>query len=391
MTVTVETKIVKLSSIKLNSDNPRTITKKAMDYLVKSLTDFPEMMQMREIVVDENYTVLGGNMRLLALKKIKLRGECTAKIVKGLTEAQKREFIIKDNSTFGDYDFDTLANSWSELPLIEWGVDLPEDWLKSQEDTQDAEPQIDRAAALNEIWKCETGQLWTIGQHRLLVGDSTKGEDVVLVMGGEKADMVFTDPPYGMNLDTDFSDMVGIGTGKKYEHVQGDDVDYDPAHIFRDFPKCKEVFLWGADYYAERIPKRNAGSWVVWDKMGGGNGVNDDYDKMFGSNFELCWSMTKHKRALARVLWKGIFGLAKEDTKSRIHPTQKPTDLAVWFLSRFSVEGSVIADIFLGSGTTMVACQNLNRKCRGIEISPAYCAVILQRMEDAFGIKGVRI
>ena len=125
----VETKQVKLSALKLNPDNPRRIGNKEMERLVKSLQEFPDMLSIREIVVDETMTVLGGNMRLLALKKSGVK-ECTAKIVSGLSPAQKREFIIKDNSAFGEWDMDLLSSSWGDLPLVEWGVDLPEDWLK---------------------------------------------------------------------------------------------------------------------------------------------------------------------------------------------------------------------------------------------------------------------
>jgi len=128
--VKVTIKQVKLSQIKLNQDNPRRIVKVEMDRLVKSLTDFPDMLNIREIVVDETMTVLGGNMRLMALKTIGAR-ECSAKIVTGLTPEQKREFIIKDNSQFGEWDMDLLANSWGDLPLADWGVDLPEDWLRT--------------------------------------------------------------------------------------------------------------------------------------------------------------------------------------------------------------------------------------------------------------------
>jgi len=128
--VKVEIKTVKLSKIKLNPDNPRTITDVDMARLVKSLTDFPEMMQLREIVVDETMTVLGGNMRTLALRKAGV-DECVAKVVKGLTPEQKREFVIKDNAGFGEWSMDDLANGWSDLPLVEWGVKLPEDWLRT--------------------------------------------------------------------------------------------------------------------------------------------------------------------------------------------------------------------------------------------------------------------
>lgn len=124
--VEIELKTTKLSQIRLNPDNPRRISDKDMARLVKSLQDFPDMLKLREIVVDETMTVLGGNMRLLALRKIGAK-ECTAKIVTGLTPEQKREFIVKDNSNFGDWDMDALS-AWDDLPLVEWGVDIPEDW-----------------------------------------------------------------------------------------------------------------------------------------------------------------------------------------------------------------------------------------------------------------------
>jgi ParB-like chromosome segregation protein Spo0J len=126
--IEITIKTVKLSAIKLNPDNPRRIGKIEMARLVKSLQDFPDMMKLREIIVDETMTILGGNMRYRALKQIGEK-EVTAKIVKGLTPEQKREFVIKDNSGFGEFDLDALANGWSDLPLVEWGLDLPEDWL----------------------------------------------------------------------------------------------------------------------------------------------------------------------------------------------------------------------------------------------------------------------
>lgn len=384
MSVTVETKQLSLLKIKLNKDNPRQIGKREMANLIKSLKEFPDMMRLREIVVDEDGVIIGGNMRYLALREI---GEKAAqvKIVKGLTDEQKREFVIKDNAAFGVWDWDALANGWDDLPLVDWGVDLPEDWLAEEKsEPADAEPQIDKASELNKVWKVAPGDLYQIGEHRLLCGDSTKKEDVGRVMGGEKADMVFTDPPYGINLDVN-TDVRNRSTPKfrkpnqkSYQPIAGDDADYLPEHIFRDFGNVKEIFLWGADYYAERIPEKNQGCFFVWDKR------QESSDAMIGSAFELCWSKTKHKREIIRVLWCGLLGTESQDVRKRIHPTQKPLQLCNWFFEKFSKQDDIIIDLFLGSGTTMVACQNLNRKCRGIEISPDYCAVILQRMADAF-------
>lgn len=154
--IEISIKTVKLSQIKLNPDNPRRIGNVEMDRLVKSLQEFPDMMKLREIVVDETMTILGGNMRFLALKKIGAK-ECTAKIVKGLTSEQKREFVIKDNGSWGNWDFDLLANNWADLPLSDWGIDLPDDWLKDSEIIPSENKAIDEEAMAdtkNECPKC---------------------------------------------------------------------------------------------------------------------------------------------------------------------------------------------------------------------------------------------
>jgi hypothetical protein len=156
----IEIKKVKLTEIKVNPDNPRTISNKDMDLLVKSLTDFPDMLKLREIVVDETMTVLGGNMRLLALQKIGIK-ECTAKIVSGLTKEQKREFVIKDNSSFGSWDMDALANAWGDLPLADWGVDLPDDWLNEPNFAPGTEADQGRLDEKKPITCPECGHVFT--------------------------------------------------------------------------------------------------------------------------------------------------------------------------------------------------------------------------------------
>jgi hypothetical protein len=218
----IEIKKVKLSEIKLNPDNPRTISKCDMDLLVKSLTDFPEMMQMREIVVDETMTVPGGNMRTLALRKAKAK-ECTAKIVKGLTLEQKREFIIKDNGSMGEWNMDILANAWSDLPLADWGVKLPEDWLSPKKEVK--EDNFDANAEADKIVKPVTkmGDIWLLGKHRIMCGDSTKKEDVERLMGPQRKCLLVTDPPYGVNIVGKVDKAMGKGQigsgGKRYSPI----------------------------------------------------------------------------------------------------------------------------------------------------------------------------
>ena len=411
----IEIKTVKLSSIKLNPDNPRRISDKDMDRLVKSLTEFPDMMKLREIVVDETMTVLGGNMRLLALRKIGAK-ECTAKIVTGLTPEQKREFIIKDNSAFGEWDMDLLSSSWSDLPLVEWGVDLPEDWLAEEKsEPADAEPQIDRAEELNKTWKVKTGDLWQIGEHRLLCGDSTKKEDVGRVMDGEKADMSVTSPPYGV--------------GKSYEN-KGIGPWFDTIRpVIKNIVEWANVVVWqigdlystGSQFieptlsYSISMFADNGMRplWFrIWEKQGINYGVGayhlvtnkpaqqyeyiatfgGDEDAVDETDYEFIaafgnskYKFTKRLSRQEKKAW-GYAGVWKINTvkANDVHVAMYPLELPTRVIKMHSDVVGIILDPFLGSGTTMVACQNLNRKCRGIEISPAYCAVILQRMTDAF-------
>ena len=191
-----------------------------------------------------------------------------------------------------------------------------------------------------------------------------------------------------MRLDTDWSSAKSrldfaaenpLFGGKKHKPVEGDFEDYDPSFLFnRKLPN--ELFLWGADYYAEKLPDRNNGSWLIWDKR-----LDDSADKMYGSAFETCWSLSKHKRDFIRVKWAGIFGTEQEPDHKRLHPTQKPVAVYEWILSRYSKTGDISADYYLGAGSHLLACENLNRRCRAIEIDPGYVAVALQRFYDHSG------
>lgn len=242
-------------------------------------------------------------------------------------------------------------------------------------DMADPEPQVDRAAELQKEWGTEVGQLWVIpgkaGEHRLLCGDSTKAEDVSRVLDGQVPNVLVADPPYGMNLDADYSGMKGFSQSKKHQPVIGDQEDFDASAVCGC--DMSEQYWFGADYYAKTLgDTEHQGSWMVWDKR-----LDESADKMFGSCFELVWTSKRQKRKILRHKWAGFF--TNGEKRDFTHPTTKPVSLIVAILE--GSEGSVY-DPFLGSGTTMVAAENLGRICYGMEISPAYCAVILQRMKD---------
>ena len=312
---------------------------------------------------------------------------------KNKTEAKQK--LLRLNSQYGKMTKESVLEFAEDLELNFDEIALPDsviDFTDAEEPQEtegdDEAPEVDEKS--EPVSK--RGEMYELGNSILMCGDSTSAEDVARLMGGEKADMVFTDPPYGMGLDTDFSSMKNklefakgknIKNGKKY--AQGIVDDFKPELIktvFENFGYCKEIFLWGADYFAEMLEDKNNGSWIVWDKRASAENdleKDESADKMYGSCFELCWSKNKHKRDIARVKWAGIFGKEQEFDHKRYHPTQKPVKLAEWFLSRYSKKGETVVDLFGGSGCTLIACEKNNRKARLMELDPKYCDVIRKR------------
>ena len=368
----MEIKKVKIEEIKPNPNNPRIIKDEKFKKLVKSIQELPEMLDIRPIVVNDDMVVLGGNMRLKACKAAGIKEVAIIKASE-LTEEKQREFIIKDNVGYGEWDWDMIANDWDAEELNEWGLDIP-NYEGVELDAVEDDFEADADAIETDI---VIGDLFEIGEHRLLCGDSTDSDQVAKLMNGEKADMVFTDPPYGMFLDTDYSKMVnkqGVA-GKKHNNIIGDHNRYEPSHIFRDFDYVDEIIIFGADYFSEFIPNKNEGSWLVWDKR-----VEDKYDKVIGSAFELAWSKKKRKREILRheySSWGARMEGATENGKP--HPTMKPVAMLSDVMNK--TESKNIVDLFLGSGSTMVAAHQLKRKCYGMELDPKYCQVIIDRMK----------
>lgn len=373
----METRIVSLSEIKPNPNNPRIIKDDKFKKLVQSIKDFPEMREAREIVVNKDMIILGGNMRFRAMQEVGVQ-EAIVKIV-DWSEEKQREFIIKDNIESGEWEWNILANEWEQDKLEEWGLDTQKDW--AQEVVEDEAPAVSTEPAISKL-----GEIYHLGRHRVMCGDSTKIEDVERLMDGKKADMVFTDPPYGMFLNADFSSIKGTlgsigathGTrGKKYNNVIGDHDDFKPeliTTIFDNFGYCDEIFLFGADYYAELIPNKNGGSWCVWDKR------KASQEDAIGSEFELLWSKQKHKRRMLRHDWFGFLSSENTaDARNRVHPTQKPLTLLVDVMKQWGKTGDNVVDVYGGSGSTLIACEQTDRTCYGMELDPKYVDVIRKR------------
>lgn len=286
------------------------------------------------IVVDKDDVIIVGHGRWEAYKKYP-EGIKEPWIVKAddLTQGQVKAYRLADNKlNESDWDMGLAIEELKELtPELVELTGFDRDLLIEPDEKDDIVPEVP------EVPISKLGDIYLLGNHRVMCGDSTKKEDVERLMDGKKADMVFTDPPYGMNLDTDYSVMVsklkfatekGVKSGKKYERVIGDDRSFDASFLIDMAP---EVHLWGADYYIETIPNFGKnGSWNCWDKRGGEN-----FDNMFGNCFEMCWSKVKHKRYVYRITWAGIFGSEKDRFK-RHHPTQKPIQLCERFVLDYS-------------------------------------------------------
>lgn len=380
--------IVKISEIKPNPKNPRTIKDDKFNKLVKSIQDFPQMLEKRPLVcftdTDGKYVVLGGNMRLKASKEVGLK-ELPIILADDWTEEQKAEFLIKDNVGFGEWDWEQLTSEWDTDKLDQWGLDVPvfEDpvHLEAEEDDFDVpEGGIETDIVI--------GDLFEIGEHRLLCGDSTDSDHVVKLMNGEKADMVFTDPPYGVSYE-------GGHNQKKRKGIENDTLQgVDLTNLFRDslmnadiFSKDHSAFyIWYANGKAVETflsfseLNLEVRAVLCWYKVRSGLGA---FMSQYIPNYEPCIYAFKNGKS---PQWYGatdektVWELKKE-SKNEYHPTQKPVELPERAIKNSSKASDIIYDCFLGSGSTMVASHQLKRKCYGMELDPKYCQVIIDRMK----------
>jgi DNA modification methylase len=477
--------LIKISQVKSNPNNPRLIKNDKFKKLVKSVQDFPEMLELRPIVVDENMIVLGGNMRLKACIEAGLKEVWIE--VANLTEQQKKEFTIKDNVGFGEWEWDMLANEWEQTELEDWGLDgfpFEDKTLEAEEDNFEVPDEIKTDIVL--------GDLFEIGEHRLLCGDSTDSDSVAKLMNGQKADMAHNDPPYGMKKEKE---------GVLNDNLNYDDLlDFNREWIALQFMHLKENgswYCWGIDeplmdIYSEILKpytaqqKATFRNLITWDKghgqsqnseltrsyatadekclfvMLGVQGFNNNSDNYF-EGFEIIreylniqrnklgWNVDKiikitgktsashyfsksqwsfpteeHYNSIREAangdafhkeyeelkkeyeeLKKEYEELKKEYYSTRAyfnnvhdnfnnvwhfdrhkregneggHATPKPIPLCERAIKSSCPDNGLVLDVFLGSGSTMVAAHQLKRKCYGMELDPKYCQVIIDRMK----------
>jgi len=353
--------------------NPRQMTQKQKDDLQKSLEKF----NLVEIpAIDTDNRIIAGHQRLKIMQLLG-RGEEMIDVRmpnKKLTDEEFREYNLRSNKNLGEWDYDLLANIGEEL-LLDVGFESEElDKIFQLGEDED----IDEVPELPEKPKTKLGDLYQLGEHRLMCGDATKKEDVEKLMGGEEADMVFTDPPYGIDLDTDYSQMPK--TKSKYRKIKGDEKEFNLLPIFQNV-ESEIWYIFGADYLYRSIPLFDEGSLIVWAKR-----QSEKELSVFGSAFELVWTYPKKKK----TIW---FERAINQSGERlgVHPTQKPVALSTRAIKNSSKRGCIVLDLFGGSGSTLIACEQLNRKCCMMEIDPKYIDVIIARWEKFTGKQAVKL
>jgi len=321
-----------------------------------------------------------------------------------LTETQKRAYIIADNrlALNAGWDNEMLTIELNDLLADGFALDIlgfdPKE-LNALLEPEMVEGLTDEDAVPDVPDKPTTklGDIYQLGNHRLMCGDSTSIDAVDKLMDGQKADMVYTDPPYGVSIvssdskvggDKPFGKVGTIHKGMKakpiveantYAPIIGDET---TATAIDSYNLCAGLnipvmIFWGGNYYAESLPPSSC--WIVWDKVNG---------KSFFADAELAWTNQKTAVRIFKHQWNGLIKESERGEK-RVHPTQKPVALANWCFDKYGSVGDKVLDLFGGSGSTLIACEKTNRACYIMEFEPHYCDVIVKRWEDFTGKKAV--
>jgi len=379
---------IKVSEIRPNPNNPRVIKDDKFKKLLKSITDFPQMLELRPIVVNDDMIVLGGNMRLKALEHLGIEETYIIK-AKDLTDKQEQEFIIKDNVGYGEWDWDQLANEWDVEDLDDWGLDLPLDFVKELEAEED-DFAIPEGGIETDI---VLGDLFEIGEHRLLCGDSTDSDQVAKLMNGQIADISFTSPPYNVGGSVDNKN------GNKKMYINSNDNLENYTDFLQDSLNVSFLYSTYSFYNLQLLSNNMLDilNWIsnntifvkdilIWNKK---NCPPNIVKGAFNTKFEFIYCFDKnHKQGRNfPCSWQGKYSnvidlesnLNNQETDS--HRAGFPVSFPSWIIEKMDF-AYYILDLFLGTGTTMVASHQLKRKCFGIELDPKYCQVIIDRMRN---------
>jgi site-specific DNA-methyltransferase (adenine-specific) len=384
---------VPIDDVTVDGQNPNIMSQRQHDSLANSITRFGFIVP---IITNKDLLIADGEQRWRVAKSLGMTHVPVIRLdVKDVDRRLLRQVL---NKLKGEHREDLDAQEF--LKIVEAGE---RESLQRLIDLKDAELQRHLDLLLEpkpedyplpEIDKIETpiqrGDIYQLGSHRLMCGDATSKNDVEALMNGEHADMVFTDPPYGINVVS----RATIGGSKPatfgkigdanltaatvYPKIIGDDEPFDPQHLLGLAPK---LAIFGGNYFAHKLPP--SAGWLVWDKEGG-----QEWRDTF-ADCELIWTnRTKHAQ-IYRCTWKGM--VKEGESGKRLHPTQKPIKLLSEIIQDFTTNPNIILDPYGGSGSTLIACEATGRRCHMMEIDPRYCQVIINRWEAYAGKEAQKV
>ncbi len=326
------------------------------------------------VLVDKDNSIIAGHGRLMAARKL---GMDKVPVVQlgHMTEAQRKAYVLADNRIALNSGWDTGMLSLElqdlkddiDLSLLGFDPDELDALLNPIEETEGLTDE-DAVPDVPDEPKTKLGDIYILGNHRLMCGDSTNLSDVDKLMIGVYPDLIHTDPPYGMNAVSK-SSVLKANYGTDIMGDDNPDVAKDAFNlIYGLYPEAKQIW-WGANYYCSVLPDSEC--WLVWDKN---NGQSDQTD------CELAWA---NFRSVVRQFTQA------SEKKNRVHPTQKPVSLMEWIIKRFNLSSKTIADYFGGSGSTLIAAEKNGLQAFIMEFDPKFCDVIVQRWEEFTGKKAV--
>ena len=364
---------VPIGQVKPYENNPRK-NKAAVDYVANSIKEFG---WRQPIVTDKDFVIIVGHTRLQAAKKLKLK-EVPVLVADDMTEEQAKAYRLADNKTaeFAEWDFDLLNDE-----LLNLDMDMT---LFGFEDSEEEEPQeiIEDEIPEAAESRCKLGDLWQLGEHRLICGDSTDPSVIDRLMDGVKADMVFTDPPYGYNYQSNMRTK-----SEKFDVLENDDkiLDFFPNLLGRVKGFVMICTTWKVlDKWLPLFKQYfDLSNMIIWDKGGGGIG---DLKHTFLTDYEVILCANNGEEIREKRIGS-VWSIGKDNANDYEHPTQKPVELSANAIRHTTDKGQVILDCFGGSGSTLIACEQLNRKCYMAELDPHYCDIILERWETFTGEK----
>ena len=378
---------IELSKLKPATYNPRQITKKQVKDLKESIEKFGIV---DPIIINKDMTIIGGHQRYMILNEASKRVDWEEPptvpcVILDLSKEEERELNIRLNKNTGTFDMDILANEFDIDQLVDWGfkhidLDINIDKITEGNIEDDHIPEVKES-------RVKLGDVWQLGKHRLMCGDSTKESDVNKLMNAQKADMVFTDPPYGISYSSNMRTKT-----EKFKELKNDNIFLNQWIPLINKFSNGFVYVWTSwkvlDTWLDMCKEiGELTNMIIWSKGGGGMG---DLKKTFLSDYEIALVYNRDNEITGKRLGS-VWEIDKDKVKEYKHPTQKPVELSEIAIKNTSIKNNIILDLFLGSGSTLIACEKTNRTCYGMELDTKYCDVIIERWEQFTGQKATKL